>query len=212
MNPALADVLQHPAIWRRATPGMGLPRARSTGLAELDERLPGAGWPQGALSELLSEHDGLGEFSLAMPVLASLTRERRRVVLINPPYVPYAPALSAAGLDLRQLSQLHAEGTEAVWSMEQCLRSGCCGAVVAWIDDIDYRNLRRLQLAAESGDSLALLYRPAHQAGQTSPAALRLHIYPEGTGTRVDVIKSRGRFQTRAVMDLPRGHLLKDHG
>ncbi|NII09404.1 translesion DNA synthesis-associated protein ImuA [Oleiagrimonas sp. C23AA] len=210
MSHALADVLHHPAAWRQATSGMAHVRTRSTGRAELDAQLPGGGWPQGALSEMLSEHDGLGDFNLALPALKALTREGRRVVLINPPYVPYAPALRAAGVDLRQLNQLAAEGPEAVWTMEQCLRSGGCGAVIAWIGQLDYRSLRRLQLAAESGDSLALLFRPAAEAAHNSPAGLRLHVCAEHGHTRVDVLKSRGRFQHHAVTPLPRGHLLSN--
>lgn len=207
MAEALATVLQHPAIWRRATPSMASPRGLSTGLPELDAHLPGGGWPQGALSEILFGADGLGELDLLMPAVAALTAARRRVVMIDPPYLPYAPALQAAGVDLRYLSELRTGGSDASWSMEQCLRSGCCGAVIGWTGETDYRGLRRLQLAAETGDAMAVLYRPDRHAAQTSPAALRLHVTHDGENTCVDVIKSRGRFQTASATPLPRGHL-----
>lgn len=203
MAEALAEVLHHPGVWRRATPSMAHQRALPTGLRELDALLPGGGWPQGALSEVLFGHDGLGEFSLLTPALAGLTAGRRRVVLVDPPYVPYAPALAAAGIDLRYLNRIDAEGEDAAWSMEQCLRSGCCGAVVGWLPQIDYRGLRRLQLAAESGDAVAVLFRDARHAAQTSPAALRLHVYAEAGESRVDVLKSRGGFPAHPGMSLP---------
>ncbi len=208
MPDALASILQHPAIWRRATPSMARQRAQPTGLPELDAQLPGSGLPQGALSEILFPADGLGELGLLMPAVAALTAARRRVVLIDPPYIPYAPALAAAGVDLHYLNELRVDGPEASWSMEQCLRSGCCGAVIGWLPDIDYRRLRRLQLAAETGDAIAVLYRDARHAAHTSPAALRLHVETSGHDSCVQILKSRGRFQDHAVTALPRGHLL----
>jgi hypothetical protein len=207
MTDALARVLEHPAIWRRSNPAAARLRALPTGQAELDARLPGGGWPLGALSEILFEHDGLGELGLLVPALAELTQAGRRVVLVDPPYLPYAPALAAAGVDLRHLTELHVAAADAPWSMEQCLRSGCCGAVVGWLADTDYRNLRRLQLAAETGDAVAVLYRPARHAAHTSPAALRLHVHVAGNDTCVDVIKSRGAFPEQPATVLPR----RDH-
>lgn len=99
---ALAEVLRHPAVWRRGHAAAATIDAQPTGLADLDALLPGGGWPRGALSEILIEHDGIGECSLLLPALAALTRARRRIALVAPPYVPYAPALAAAGVDLDQ--------------------------------------------------------------------------------------------------------------
>ena len=103
---ALDAVLKHPGIWRRSAAAQHQLRAIPTGLAELDAQLPGGGWPCGALSEILFEHDGLGELSLLMPALAELTQKGQRVVFVAPPYIPYAPALAAHGLDLRYVVQI----------------------------------------------------------------------------------------------------------
>jgi tetratricopeptide (TPR) repeat protein len=45
-------------------------------------------------------------------------------VFVTPPYIPYAPALDACGLDLRYVVQIESAPTEGSWSAEQCLRSG----------------------------------------------------------------------------------------
>ena len=76
----------------------GLP----SGFAEVDEVLPDEGWPQGALTELLTDETGVGEFSLLLPVLARLTA-RQGVLLVAPPFLPHAPALAQAGVDLDRL-------------------------------------------------------------------------------------------------------------
>jgi hypothetical protein len=172
----LDEVLRHPGIWRRSASAQQHVRALATGLPELDALLPGGGWPCGALSEILFEYDGLGELTLLMPALAELTRRQQRVVFVAPPYVPYAPALAGHGLDLRYVVQIESNANEGAWSAEQCLRSGSCGAVLGWLQQADYTQLRRLQLAAESGDALAFLFRPAHAAAKASPAALRLRL------------------------------------
>jgi hypothetical protein len=190
---ALAEVLQHPGIWRRRTGAAPSVPAQATGFAGLDAVLPGGGWPLGALSEILFDRDGLGECSLLLPVLATLTQARRRVVLIAPPYVPYAPALAAAGVDLAQLVHIDARDLDRHWTAEQCLRAGCCGAVISWMPRADYRQLRRLQLAAETGGTLGFVFRPLAAIHEASPAALRLRFEHTGDGPRIDLLKCRGR-------------------
>src|ERR1700704_910252 len=83
---ALADVINHPAIWRGndfapvATPSV------PTGYAELDVHLPGSGWPTGVITEIHVERPGIGELQLVMPAAARLTQAERWQVMIAPPY------------------------------------------------------------------------------------------------------------------------------
>src|SRR3954469_3049639 len=156
---ALAEVLRHPGIWRRGTAARATVDAQPTGLAELDARLPGSGWPRGALSEILIQHDGIGECSLLLPALAALTQAKQRVVFVAPPYIPYAPALADAGIDLSYVVHIDASAADTHWTAEQCLRAGCCGAVLSWMPTTDYQKLRRLQLPAERGGGLRLVVR-----------------------------------------------------
>lgn len=198
---ALDAVLAHPGIWRRSSAAQSHVRALATGLPELDALLPGGGWPSGALSEILIDADGLGELSLLMPALADITQRGQRVVFVAPPYIPYAPALEAHGLDLRHVVQIQANANEGAWSAEQCLRSGSCGAVLSWLDEADYTQLRRLQLAAESGDALAFLFRPARAASKHSPAALRLQLHTDQSDESVRAEPfdyAQGRLRSRS--------------
>src|SRR5438270_2634675 len=102
VNPALAAVLAHPAIWR-GNDCAPEPAALASGFAALDAALPGGGWPQGALTEVLLAREGIGEVRLTLPALARVQAQGRRVVWVAPPHRPYAPALAAAGLDLSRL-------------------------------------------------------------------------------------------------------------
>jgi hypothetical protein len=164
-----------------------------SGFAELDAVLPGGGWPLGAVTELMPESIGIGELSLVMPALAYLTRAERYLAWIAPPYLPYPPALIQQGIQLERLLIIQArDEADALWAAEQALRCPSFGAVLAWPAAIDERRVRRLQLAAETGGSCALLYRPESDARRPSPAALRLKLKAAGRGTRVEIHKARG--------------------
>ncbi len=199
----LSEVLGYPGIWRGGAEPVSSIRTQASGNASLDALLPGGGWPIGSLIEILVENDGLGELGLILPALAALTRSRRRVAIIAPPYLPYPPALTAAGIDLDHLVQIDADVADSHWSAEQCLRAGCCAAVVHWLPKADYRQLRRLQLAAETGGALAFVFRPVQAMDQSSPAALRLGISHSKTGTCIEVLKCRGIMDGRLKRRLP---------
>lgn len=200
---SLEGVLGHPGIWRRGREPASSLRTQPTGDARLDARLPGGGWPRGALTEILVAHDGLGEMSLLLPAIAALTQARRRVAVIAPPYVPYPPALVAAGIDLAHLVQIDAAAADRHWSAEQCLRAGCCAAVLHWLPDADYRQLRRLQLAAETGDALAFLLRPIKARNEATPATLRIQVSSSETGSCVEILKCRGNLDSGRLGGFP---------
>ena len=48
---------------------------------------------------------------------------------------------------------------DALWAFEQCLRSGACAAVLGWPLHADGPALRRLQVAADSGECLGFALR-----------------------------------------------------
>ncbi|HET8608533.1 MAG TPA: translesion DNA synthesis-associated protein ImuA [Burkholderiales bacterium] len=188
----LDSVLARSDIWRGDRLATACRPGVPTGYASLDAELPGGGWPAGALTELLLDGEGIGEMQLLIPALARLSRSGRLIALIAPPYIPYAPAL-AAGLDLAQLMVVAcAAFREALWTAGQILRSGACGAVLAWLSPVKYTELRRLQLAAEEGHTVAALFRPGRAAAQASPAPLRLVLAPAGGQLAIDIIKRHG--------------------
>jgi hypothetical protein len=189
----LEALLQRSDLWRGRD---AAPRtdAVATGHAPLDAALPGGGWPNGALTEILHEQEGGGELQLLMPALANLSQGKRWIVWVGMPHLPYAPAIAASGVNLAHLLLVQPRtARDRLWTLEQSLRSGACAAAVGWsLDSTDERALRRLQLAAEEGRALGFLFRPAHVARQGSPAALRLRVEPGATGPVVHVLKCRG--------------------
>ena len=200
MSAALEQLRRHPAIWRRqAPPANALP----TGFPALDAVLPDAGWSMGALTEILPSRDGIGELRLAMPALAELSARGRWLAWVGPPYVPYAPALEAKGIALSRILWVRSHNTaQQLWSAEQALRSGACGAVLVWPTRVHQRRLRRLQLAAESGGAWALLFHREGTSDDGSSASLRLRVVPGADGLAVEVLKCRGRPGARVEIPL----------
>jgi cell division inhibitor SulA/protein ImuA len=180
--------LCHNGEWRHAAHP-----AAPSGYAELDANLPGGGWPVGAIAELMPEAAGIGEVSLLAPALSRLACAGRYIAWIAPPYLPYAPALVQWQLPLKHLLIIQTRGAqESLWATEQTLRCQAFGAVLSWAAEIADKNVRRLQLAAEAGGSLGILYRPAAAAREHSPAALRLRLRPTAEGLAVEIHKCRG--------------------
>jgi protein ImuA len=180
--------LCHDGQWRH-----GLTKTAPSGFAQLDASLPGGGWPMGAIAELLLEVLGIGELSLLMPALTQLAQAGRYIAWIAPPYLPYAPALVQRNLPLERMLIVQTGGAqESLWAAEQALRCPAIGAVLSWPPEIADKNVRRLQLAAEAGGSLGILYRGAEAARQHSPAALRLRLHATDDGLDVSIHKCRG--------------------
>ncbi|HEY4973496.1 MAG TPA: translesion DNA synthesis-associated protein ImuA [Steroidobacteraceae bacterium] len=168
-------------------------QAAPSGFAELDANLPGGGWPVGAVTELMSDAIGIGELSLLVPVLSRLARAGRYIAWIAPPYLPYAPALAQRGLPLERVLLIQTRNLqESLWATEQALRCPAVGAVLGWPAYIVDKNVRRLQLAAQAGGCLGILYRPSEAARESSPAALRLRLHAAPDGLAVEIQKSRG--------------------
>lgn len=197
----LESLLQRADIWRggAAPPVQALP----CGFAELDALLPGGGLPRGALTEILIAREGIGELSLLLPALARATEDERWLVFVAPPYIPYAPALARAGVNLARLLLVHPRSTqERLWAVEQALRAGTASVVLAWLAHAEPKALRRLQLAAEAGGALGILFRAVRCAEDNSPAALRLRLEPAGGSgacVAVHILKRRGGWPAGPV-------------
>ena len=190
---ALDSILQHPAIWRGKQYAKVAVESVPTGFAELDSLLPGGGWPRAALTELLVAQPGIGELRLLAPALARLSREEKWLVLVAPPYLPYAPAFEALAVDLSRLIVVESRAdAQTLWAAERCLRSGTCSAVIAWPGTAAERALRRLQSAAEQGKAIGVVFSPLRCAAQPSPAPLRIQLACERNRLTLHVLKRRG--------------------
>jgi len=203
---SLAEILQRQSVWRGGAPSGAAVPAAPTGYAALDAALPGGGWPAGGLAELLCRAEGVGELQVVLPALAALTAAGHRVAWLAPPYLPYAPALKAAGVRLAGLTVVRAPGRrDALWAAEQALRSGAFHALLLWLPKASYPELRRLAVAAQAGPGFALAFRPQEAGCESSPAVLRLALEPAADAAgppALRILKRRG-MPLAAPLSLP---------
>ncbi len=186
-------VPRHPAVWRVGERPVAPVRVIPCGIPGLERQLPGSGWQPGCINEIIGHGTGIGEVSLLLPALAHLTRKGETVAWVAAPFIPYAPALQQAGVDLSNTLRVDVQNTaDAVWAAEQALRSGACGAVLVWLADTDHTALRRLQLAAEAGNACCFVLRDRAHARATSPAAVRVEVVSDGRRREVRLLKCRG--------------------
>ena len=212
----------HPDLWRGHQFGRHAEHGLPSGFALLDAQLPGGGWPRRALTELLLPHPGVGEIRLLSHCITATQRLGRPVMLFDPPEALSGWALAQLGLDVEQLLIIvtHAqldpdrkeggtqggqsrEGVRSVgetnidarlWALEQALKSGHVGAVLAWLPPrLRTERLRRLQLAAHAHDGVAFVLREMAAAQRPSAAPLRLALRPGGADVlAVHLLKRRG--------------------
>ena len=189
----------HPALWLGHQLGRHVDQAVASGFPALDTQLPGGGWPRRVLTELLQPHPGIGELRLLSPCLAAVQQAGRLVMLFDPPEQLSAWALAQLGLDVAQLLVIQTRckviaGSDSLWALEQALKSGHVGAVLAWLPPrLRAERLRRLQLAAQSHDGPAFVLREMAAQHRPTAAPLRLALRPGGADRlTLRLLKRRG--------------------
>ena len=197
-------------VWRAGELGDNGLHTLDTGYTALNRVLPGGGWPQGAMVEILQAQAGQCEWGLMAPVLAGLQRcgvrpagaaaaqPRSWTVLAGAPHLPFGPALGALKLDMHSLLSVHGRAGDApslLWATREALQCADVAAVLAWLPDARSAHLRRLQIAAHAHNKLLIVFRPLRAQNESSPAPLRLLL--QGTAQQagnlnVAILKRRG--------------------
>jgi cell division inhibitor SulA len=182
----------------------------STGFLALDELLPKGGWSRAGLVGIHVPREGAGELSVLLPALAQVSQEKRKVVFVAPPYLPYAPSLAQAGVDLSRYMLVKVQSLESrLWAIEQALRSGACGAVIFWQHGMDEHHLSRLHRAALEGNAIGFAFNhQAFDSVESGPLPLRLAMRPSiGARVEIEIVSDRDETNPIALtLEIPRGN------
>ena len=109
----------------------------------------------------------------------SVLRQEGAFVVVDSRREFYPPAAAALGVPLERTVIVQPRNhADALWALEQSLRSGAAAVVLGWIGALPNAAFRRLQLAAETGGSLGFLLRPIGCRAQPSWAEMRLLVEP----------------------------------
>lgn len=102
----VTSLLEHPDLWLAGRAGRRHVRpdvCEPSGFPLLDRHLPGGGWSMDAVSEFCLAQTGIGELQLLVPALVRLSRKPRWILWVNPPFLPYAPALASLGIQVNRI-------------------------------------------------------------------------------------------------------------
>jgi cell division inhibitor SulA len=183
-------------IWQ-ADHKLPIANLNSTGFSELDSELQG-GFPQQGVMDIDSPM-GIGEIRLLLPnLLVRQQAAEKLLVFIAPPTQLNGEMLAEYGFALQHILILQPSSAQhALWSAEQCLKSGCCDAVLLWHQDLEIHHVKRLQLAAQQGDALQILLRQNRQISVSLPVTLGMKLRAHPQGLKIQVTKCKGRWPSQ---------------
>jgi protein ImuA len=162
-------------------------RAKSVlpfGIAEVDSRLPGGGLALGALHEVAGGGNGAIDGAAAALFSAGVAaRTKGKILWCNTRADLFAPAIAQAGLDADRVIYVECGDDKTILAcMEEGLRHGGLGAVIAEVARLSMTASRRLQLAAEGTGSIGIALRrwrrqtEASDFGQPTAAMTRWRV------------------------------------
>lgn len=189
------------SVWRGTELEHRKTAVQPTGWPELDAELPGGGWPQQSIVEILSAQPAVLEWRLLSPALRGVVQGGGQVVVVGPPRHPHLPGLQHLGLSERQFVWIQADQpAERLWTTEQLIKSRAAGAVIAWLPKARADQIRRLQVRAQGCDGLAILCRPGAARHESSAAPLRVQASAGlDWNLHVHIVKRRGPTHERPL-------------
>ncbi|QDV87275.1 ImuA family protein [Planctomycetes bacterium TBK1r] len=185
-------------------------RGFSTGCEAMDQWLPTGGLHPSTLTEWIAAHDSAAAGSLAMAAAANRLRQipGRPLVIVDCSGTFYPPAAVSMGVPHQRMILLRPRsGADAIWAIDQSLRSGAAAAVWASLPmQVDDRDARRLQLAAESGRTPGLLVRGFAARGKPSFAEVQFYVSQQRRELARSVTRRTRDFEVISVtLDRVRG-------
>jgi protein ImuA len=195
--PDLGTFAHLDAVWRANELAPSQQPTVGSGFAQLDAELPNAGWPTGALIEILQTQAGSHEWRLLLPALRACSA-LGRIVLVGSPHLPNLAALASMGVPSSSLIVVEtSQPAQRLWAAEQVLRCREVAALMVWLPQARSEQLRRLHLASASHANgqprLVFAFRPMQAAQESSAAPLRLRLaHGAQQQLELQIIKRKG--------------------
>jgi hypothetical protein len=165
------------------------------------------GFAPGGVSEWVSLQEGSGAMELALSLACQRLPEEGRWLIADRTGEISPIALERMGLNLSRIAFVRPrEQGDALWVIEQALRSRGIDVVFCHLSKLTPVVFRRLKLAAETGGSRCLLMRGADALREASWADIRLLVSPlfsphwEIRRLRMEVLKIRNALPGKAIL------------
>jgi protein ImuA len=189
---AVSDIATQ--LWRGSELGKAPGTVVSSGFTQLDQALPGGGWPYQSLTELLQVQAAVCEWRLLAPAMRQIVKAGKPIVLVGSPMSPHLSGLLHLGVDERHLIWIRASTpAERLWVTEQLIKANAAGLILSWLPQARAEQIRRLQVCAQNCESPIFLCRPMTAEHESSAAPLRLQVRVDmDWALKVHILKRRG--------------------
>lgn len=167
--------------------------------------------PEPALDEVGAAHpqDLAPAFAFALQRACGVAENERRPLLLSIPKAwlnergrPFGHGAAAMGIDPARLLMVRADKpVDALWVMEEALRSGAVCGAVGMVETPDFVATRRLDFAARAGRASAVLLR-ANPGADLSAARRRWRV--SSLEAAIDPFDGRAPGRARMRIDLVR--------
>ena len=157
---------------------VSIPNTRSTGLLQLDAVLPGAGWPCAGLIDIVSVKFFDGVMPLLIPLMSEETQAGNKLILVDPPYIPYHESISDKGVDFNNViiikPSLSIKNRRIIIHdlFKQGLNLNDCNVVVIWANNLSFQKSRQLNLIAQASGTLGIIIRAEKQGFKKTIASI----------------------------------------
>jgi hypothetical protein len=162
---------------------------------------------RGSLIELLADA-GAGATAIALLAAREACREGGALVVVDRMRTFYPPAAALFGVTHDTIFVRPRSRKDELWALNQTLRCSGVGAAICWLEGIDERAVRGLQVVAEQSGAVGLLIRPVNVCGRPtwSDVQLRIEAAPSNERQRrlrIEVVRSRsGNTGASAILEL----------
>jgi hypothetical protein len=168
--------------------------------------LPEHGLSPGDVSEWIADGAGAGALQLALTAARKAVSPQSRWLVVDSTGDLFPAGWEEAGLNLsRTVFVQGINPVDALWTVEQSLRSRGVDVVCCRFGRLTPVMGRRLKIAAESGGSLCLMFRGPEALRETSYGDLRVLVSPLPSSdwlrrrVRIEVLKIRNGFPGRVT-------------
>lgn len=180
------------ALRRQLLEGARLSRPRFSGA--MDGVFPEA-FRRGVLVEYLAD-GGSSAATLALVAARDACREGQSLVVIDRERRFYPPAAAPWGIGPETIFVHPRTRKDELWALHQALSCQGVGAVLCWLEAVDGKAFRGLQLAAEQGGAIGLLVRPTTVRGRPTWSEMQLLATAlpgeQRRRLRVEIVRTRG--------------------
>lgn len=162
---------------------INIPNIRSTGLLQLDNVLPGKGWPCAGLVDIVSVKSFEGVMPFLMPLMSEETHLNNKLILFDPPYIPYHESISNKGINSNNIiivkpDKLIKNRRSIIYDLfKQGLNLDDCNVVIMWANKLPFQVSRQFNLISQLNNTLALIIRTdEHFYQETIASILKIKI------------------------------------